>query len=514
MRLDENSIRWAIEHIKKQKDTDLFPKLKEYDYLFEDEAYLIEKMLEIDIENYVWQPYRRFIIPKDEYSYRAAIQLDPIDNLIIVAITYQFGQRIEDKRVSTAENKVFNYRFSPKSDGELYDKKEAWKNFWTVSQEKSKEYNYVVYIDIADFYNRIYHHTLENQLIDCEFENSVIKAIINMLKNTTQTTSQGIPVGPHSMHLYAEMCLIPLDDSLNTKGYDYCRYSDDIIVFVDTIVEGQIVIYELAKILDSLKLNMQRHKTKIFRQDEFQKYCEEMLKDNPINELESEMINIIRVYTTDPYATIGIGNINTIDKKVFSEERIDNILMSYLQQNKDYQRIRWLFRRLSNVGVGTAINSAVREMYELMPAISDVALYFASVAEGSDVILSDTGETLLELLERPIISSNEFFQITILNLFANTNKFNNISKLTGMYGRATDFMKRELILAGRTAGAKSWIREIKQDFQALGIWSQRALIMASELLMKDERKYFIQSAMQNQNNLSMQMISKYIKNKP
>ena len=139
VRLEDSSIRWAIEHIKKQKDTDLFPKLKEYDYLFEDEEYLVTKVLEIDIENYVWQPYRRFIIPKDEYSYRAAIQLDPIDNLIMVAITHQFGQKIEDKRVPITENKVFNYRFSPKSDGELYDKKEAWKNFWSVSKEKSKE---------------------------------------------------------------------------------------------------------------------------------------------------------------------------------------------------------------------------------------------------------------------------------------------------------------------------------------------------------------------------------------
>lgn len=90
---------------------------------------MVTKVLKIDIENYVWQPYRRFIIPKDEYPYRAAIQLDPIDNLIVVAITHQFGQKIEDKRVPITENKVFNYRFSPKSDGELYDKKEAWKNF-------------------------------------------------------------------------------------------------------------------------------------------------------------------------------------------------------------------------------------------------------------------------------------------------------------------------------------------------------------------------------------------------
>lgn len=513
VRLDEGSVRWAIGHIRQQRDTDLFPKLKEYDYLLEDEEYLVAEILKIDIENYVWQPYRRFIIPKDEYSYRAAIQLDPIDNLIMVAITHQFGKRIEDKRVPISENKVFNYRFSPKSNGELYDKKEAWKNFWSVSKEKGKEYGYVVYIDIADFYNRIYHHTLENQLIDCGFENSAIKAITNMLKNTTQTTSQGIPVGPHSMHLYAEMCLIALDDSLNSKGYNYCRYSDDILVFVDTVVQGQIVIYELAKMLDSLKLNMQRHKTKIYTKNEFQKHCDEMLNDNPINELEAEMIDIIKMYTADPYATIEIDNINDIDKEVFSEERIESILMGYLQQNKDYQRIRWLFRRLSSVGVGTAVNIAVREMDLLMPAISDVALYFASVADGSQGELNDTGEMLLELLKRPIISSNEFFQITILNLFANTNKFNHISKLIGMYGQSTDFIKRELILAGRTAEAKSWIREIKQDFQSLGIWSQRALIMASELLMIDERKYFNRSAMKNQNNLAIKVISRNITGK-
>ena len=40
---------------KKQKDTDLFPKLKEYGYLFEDEEYLATKILEIDIENYVYK---------------------------------------------------------------------------------------------------------------------------------------------------------------------------------------------------------------------------------------------------------------------------------------------------------------------------------------------------------------------------------------------------------------------------------------------------------------------------
>ncbi len=513
MKLEETSIKWAICHVKKQKDTDLFPSLKEYEILFENEEYLVGKLKEIEIENYNWQPYRRFIIPKDEYSYRVAIQLDPIDNILVVALTYQYGNKIEGKRLPIGDRKVFNYRFKPTSDGQMYDKKEAWKNFWNTSKEKIGQYNFAVYIDIADFYNRIYHHTLENQLIDCEFENQIIKSIKNMLQNTTQTASQGIPVGPHAMHLFAEMCLIPLDENLITKGYDYCRYSDDIIIFVNSKSEGQIVIYELAKVLDSLKLNMQRHKTKIYTKEEFLQKCSDMLKENPISELEEEMIKTINTYSSDPYAIIGIDNINDVDKEVFSEERIENILMNYLTENKDYQGIRFFFRRLSNVGVDSAINVTIREIDNLMPAISDIALYFSSVAQESNTVREDIGEKILGLLDNPIIRSNEFLQITILNLFANTDKFNHITRLVELYNNSSDYIKREIILAAYSSKQKSWIRELKQDYNRLGVWGQRALLIASELLPKDERKFFIQNVTLNTSNLSTEIIAKIVKDK-
>ncbi|MDE7254026.1 MAG: reverse transcriptase, partial [Acetatifactor sp.] len=99
MKLQETSIRWAINHIKKEKDTDLFPTLKEYEILFGNEEILVNRLKEIEIEEYNWQQYRRFIIPKDEYSYRVAIQLDPIDNILIVALIYQYGNRIEERRL-------------------------------------------------------------------------------------------------------------------------------------------------------------------------------------------------------------------------------------------------------------------------------------------------------------------------------------------------------------------------------------------------------------------------------
>lgn len=510
MKLDRMAIEWAIKHIEKQRDTDLFPRLKEYEILFQDKNMLIDELSQIDIGSYIWQPYRRFIIPKDEYSYRVAIQLDPIDNLLFVAITHQIGKQIEDKRVPEKENKVFNYRFNPNDDGELYYKKDAWKKFWNSAEEKMRNYKYAVYIDIADFYNRIYHHTLENQLIACEIQNQVVKAIKNLLQNTTQTASQGIPIGPHASHLYAEMCLIPIDDGLGYKGYDFCRYSDDIIIFVDTETQARIVIYEMAKMLDSLKLNMQRHKTRIYKKEEFLNYCHDMKNDNPINELEEEMIKTLEKYSSDPYSTIGLSTIEELDRIVFGKEKIENILNEYLAESPDYQRIRWLFRRLSKIGIDTAVELAISRFDELIPAINDIALYFVSVAENSNSVLQKTGRDIIALLDKKIIKSNEFFQITLLSLFANTNKFNNISSLLGMFNGSSDLVKREIILAAFETKTVSWIRDIKQEYYNLGLWGQRAVLMASVLLPKDERKFFIQSVMVGQMNKTASIISKIV----
>jgi len=511
MNLSVNTFKWVLKHIKKDKDTDLFPKLKEYEILFSNEADLINELSKIDIGNYTWQPYRRFIIPKDEFSYRVAMQLDPIDSILFEAIIYEYGMNIENKRIPINENKVFNYRFKPDDTGALYNKKDSWKNFWNISKSKVDGYKYAVYIDIDDFYNRIYHHTLENQMMECCFPNQIIKAIKKLLQNTTQTVSQGIPIGPHASHILAEMCLIPIDDGLKLKGYNFCRYSDDIIIFAKDETDAKLIIYEMAKMLDSLKLTMQRHKTKIFTCEEFKEHCDKMLDDDPINDLEKNMILTMNKYTTNPYEMINYLKLEESDKLVFSEDNIKEILNNYLCEKPDYQRIRWLYKRLAKIGTNTILDYTIDNIDKLMPAINDIALYFISIANASDVLLHETGNKLIKLLDNDIIKSNEFFQITILSLFENTEKFNNISVLIGRFLGTSDNIKREIILAAFIAKATPWIRDIKQEYNNLGIWSKRAFLIASTLLPKDERKFFIQSVSNGISNMTLSLLEKYIK---
>lgn len=507
--LKRESIMRAIAHISLYGDTDLFPQLKEFEILFNDKDKLTDELVDIDLENYIWQPYRRFIIPKDDVSYRVSIQLDPIDSILFEAIAFEYGSLIEMKRVSQAERIVFSNRFDPNDVGQLYNKKDSWKNYWTTIEHKANFYPYAVYIDIADFYNRIYHHTLENQMTECNFPNQIMKAIKKLIQSTTQTVSQGIPVGPHASHILAEMYLIPLDEGLKLKGYDFCRYVDDIFIFAQNEMQAKLIIYEMAKMIDSLKLTMQRQKTKIFNAEELHLHCERMKDDDPINDLEKNIIGVVDKYlANDPYQLIDFKELSELEKMVFSEENIESLINEYINEHTGYQRIRWLYKRLAKVGVDTALKCTLNNINSLMPVMNDIALYFASVAYISERTLSDIGLELLHLLDHEIIKSNEFFQLTILNLFTESNRFNNIASLLRIYSGANDHAKREIILAAHTSNAVSWIREIKHEYNNLGIWSKRALVIASSILPRDERKYFLNS-LTDTSNFCQNYLKKY-----
>ncbi len=514
MKLNENSIRWAFTHILHEKDTDLFPRLIEYDLFESNIDTIVNELKDIDIGSYNWQPHRKFLIPKGEFSYRVATQLDPIDSILFAAIIYEYGNLIEKLRVPIEQNKVFNYRFQPTSEGSLYNKKNAWNNFWTNAQEKSKKYKFVIVLDIADFYNQIYHHTLENQLIECRFPNQIIKALKNMLQSTTQTVSRGIPVGPHASHLLAEMCLIQIDDNLILKGLDFCRYADDIVLFANSEKEMKLLIYEMVKLLDSSKLMLQQQKTKRLSVEEFQKYCNDMIFDDPINEFEQVIGSVLENYAIGPYEIVEDFEEYEEIGLVFSDENIEEVIQGHLKNapSIDYPKIKWLYNRFSQFGVTNALSITIKYLDELMPALNTISQYFLSVADTSEVDLYEDGKKLFLLLDDDFVRSNKYIQICILSLFSHSDKFNCIDKLIKLYSNSDNNVKREIILSlYRVKKGSSWIREIKQEYESLDIWAKRALAIASSLLPKDERKFFIND-INRSDNLAESIILDYVKN--
>lgn len=494
MKLKKESIIWAMNHVFQESDTDLFPKPKEIDLIYSHRDNIAPRLAEVDLGNYIWKSCRRFIIPKTELSYRVATQLDPLDSILLAAMIYEFGGEIEKRRIPIDEEKVFNYRFNPSEDGYLYSGFESWDKFWEACKLKAQQFKYAIYVDITDFYNQIYHHVIENQLNESKFPNAIKKAIMNLLASVTQGVSRGIPIGPHSVHILAEMSLIPVDNSLVTRGIDFCRYSDDLVMFCDDEIEAQKLIYEIATILDKQqRLTLQNQKTNIYISEEFIKICDENLKDNPIDELEEEMINILREYTSGGYASTLVKKIPQEKMAIFSEENIEKLLDKYLEQEQpNFVRIRWFLRKLSIIGTPNAISYISKNINSLFPAISEISRYFISIANQQNKPMHEVGENLISLLDNEIIKINEFFLISILSLFASTVHFNHIDKVIRLYRNSSELVKRKVILAAYEADKSDWLRELKEDYPRLDTWSQRALLIASSKFPADEKKFYLQ----------------------
>lgn len=515
MKLKDDSIRWAIKHIDKESDTDLFPKPIEIEIFKEIEDKVVDCLKALDIGNYKWNPSRRFIIPKTDLSYRLATQLDPIDSIMLTAIIYEYGHLIENKRRPITENRVFNYRFSPNSDGYLYDRDNAWKNFWDSCKNKISKYKYAVYLDISDFYNQIYHHVVENQLIYCGFKNEVKNSIRALLESLTQKVSRGIPIGPHSVHLIAEMCLIPVDESLLVKGYEFCRFSDDIIIFCNDEIDAKIAVYDMAEILDKQqRLVLQKQKTKIFNSEEFVLYCEQMLTDNPINELEKELLEVLRKHSTGMYVSAKIEDLSDEELKMFTKEKIEKVLNEYLDEDEpNYTRLRWFYRRLSQLGIPQAVEFSIKNIDNLIPVISDISQYFISVSNRSKTDLHEIGDDVFKILSNKLIASNEFLQISLVSIFSNSTRFNHLDKLIKLYKSSSENIKRKIIISAYLADAGAWVRELKEDYPRLDIWSRRALAIAATKLPAEERKFYIGNLREFSKSISEDLIIEWARNK-
>ncbi len=486
------SLEWAVDFVQAHSDGDLFPKVLEVDAVAAEKAHFVGQIAGADLGNFPPGSCRRFIVPKDEISYRQATQLDPQDSIILSALIFQYGQQIEDLRLPAT--RVFSYRFKPTLPDGLYSSKTAWNNFWSAAAIHASRCAKVLYCDIADFYNQVYHHTVENQLISAGLPNQAVKWIVSLLESTTAGVSRGVPVGPHPIHLIAEATLVPVDNSLVAAGVKFIRYADDIIVFCKSDKEAKTALSTIATVLDKQqRLTLQRHKTRYYAPDDFRRLCGQMIEDRPINSDEKSLLALITKYSGgNPYKTISFSQVSTDDWAAISPESIRRVIEEYIASDPvDYIRLRWFYRRLAQIGHPGAIEVSLDHLDELGPCFANICFYLASVQSVSPVDWKRVGSMLLKLLRAPEVKSSEYFRLLVLSLFSRNEHINHFARLHKLFQSSDAFVRREVILAARVNGALDWVRELKEAYPSMDPWQQRAMLFAIAGLAKDERKYFI-----------------------
>src|SRR5579859_4589652 len=94
-----DSLNWALLHIEKFGDTDLFPPLFEFELVRRRWSDFLSVLSRINIQDYKWHTPRQWLIPKDQISFRTGTQLYPIDAIVFTAWIYDCASSIESLRV-------------------------------------------------------------------------------------------------------------------------------------------------------------------------------------------------------------------------------------------------------------------------------------------------------------------------------------------------------------------------------------------------------------------------------
>jgi hypothetical protein len=496
IKLPKSAYIYALKHLMKEGDTDLFPTAFEIQALKYNWPTIIDQLNNLDLSSYEWSGGRRFVIPTGRLSFRNATQLEPLDSLVITALIKTFGKKIEGSRVPIKERQVFSYRFEPKADGSLYGGSSSWHEFWQTSLNKAAGggVKWVAIADITDYYNQIYHHVLANQLIQAGVPKAVTAIIEKRFLGTlTHGVSRGIPVGPHSMHLLAGCALIPIDQSLISRGYDFCRYADDFHFFCKSQEEARVALFDFADTLDKQqRLTIQKQKVRVMPAEEFINHANSMLIDRPLNEDEKEILKVIGKYSSGPYENVSLDSLSAEDLNAVASDVLTPLFELYLGSEPiNYPRIGWLLRRLTQVGAPGAVDFTLEHISDLAPALGDVSRYLMRASPNYSGDMNATGQLILDALDHPLIEHSEYVMMILFSLFATIPKLNHINEVTARYQDSPPSVRREIMFAAGTARQGHWVKEQKDDFTGGDPWTRRALIYAARSLPGDEADHWL-----------------------
>lgn len=500
LKLNGNSLDWALNNINIYGDTNIFPKPFEFEAINENWSDVKNYLSNINVYSEGIRQYRTAVTPKSRLGFRISTQLDPLDAIIYNAILFEINEDIEKARLPKELEVVYSFRLSPNSDGTLYDNQFNWDSFNKKAEEYvlSEKFAYVVVTDIADFYHSIYLHYVETILRECVVKSgkaSHAETLINIVKAMyIKQTHKGLPVGPQFSRVVAELILDEVDRVLLDEGFTFIRYVDDYRIFCNYEDEAYEKLIFLAQTLYDLRnLKLNENKTHILGLDKFtQVYLitpKERVEESGINRFY-ELVEELGI-SLNPYVDIDFDSFDEEDIKKLQELNLVKLLKEELDNEKvNFGSINILLGNLARMDNTQAAEIVLNEnnFIKLFPILKSIINYLKRVKSFTIEQKHEIGREVIELMENSFVGKLNFNRMWLLNLFASDEVWGNEGKFIELMKLYKDDMtQRELMLAlGRSKNIR-YFRVTKSREMVSNIWSKRAYIAAISCLPKSER---------------------------
>ncbi|MBJ6361638.1 RNA-directed DNA polymerase [Paenibacillus sp. GCM10012307] len=500
LKLQERSYDWALKHIEKYGDTDIFPLPFEFAAI---RAYwdseIKTEITQQNLLNWELRSYRRLLTPKHRYGFRISTQLDPLDSIIFTSLIYEIGQDIENFRIPKDQNIAFSSRFDPDNEGRMYDPNFNWQAFQDHCTDtvQSGDYEYVVVADIADFFPRIYSHPLEQALGEATTKTNHVKALKKCLSQLNGSVSYGIPVGQSASRLLADLVLNDVDRGLISEGLKHCRFVDDFRIFCKSEKEALGALGILANLLfENHGLTLQQHKTRVMTVENFESKILGSERDREINGLSEQFHEILSdVIILNPYDSFDFEELGADVQEQIKRLNLEGILESHLEEAEDIDisLVKFLLKRLTQIGSPDSVDCLLRNINKLYPVLKEVMVYFQTI-DIDAYTKNRIGAELLNLCTDSIVGHLEYNRIWILSTFTYNNEWNNNERFTRLFTELTDqYCQRELILAIGRAGLDHWFRSRRRNVSELTPWIKRAFLAGASCLPGDQAQHWYRS---------------------
>jgi hypothetical protein len=214
--------------------------------------------------------------PKNPFAVRPIARLTVHDRLVYDTLVFAIADLIEKQ----LRESVFSARWG--RDGE-----EFWSpvNSWVSMQQRGVEIIggnpfQLARTDIVSFYEHIDVSTLAIDIQAVGASAAVTERLVRYLHMFQRSShAWGIPQGPDASGILANIYLLPIDEFVHRAGFQYLRYSDDMMLF-DTDRESlRNALLEINSILRSRRLSMSGAKTRIYDHSESVTQLEDLEKD-------------------------------------------------------------------------------------------------------------------------------------------------------------------------------------------------------------------------------------------
>lgn len=493
-RLSTASLERAIEHISTFGDTDVFPHPIEAAFLIERKKEIAAELSVLDLETFEPAQAIETIAPKSRWGFRIVHQLPLLETLLYTAAAIEIGADVENIKRPINEFGPFGYRFdNTKTEASLFVSNRSYKDWlqWQREQIQQNTYTHVVATDIADFYQRIYFHRIEN-ILDVATDRKGVKSFIEkLIKRIRGKQSYGIPVGGSASRIIAEAILSDADSALADEGLIFTRFVDDYRIFLTSDQTPYVALAFLAEHLATTEgLSLNNQKTKVWDAKEFENALSDQ-QDDVFDKAGQEAIESLThsIYFDEEPDEAEIESIRALNLVQMLEDELD-------QDYWDFGKIRLIFLGLRLTKNADALDLVLKRFDDLLPFVKEFVLLVDALDSAGVELNEEIQSRVIQLLEAGAAGSVPTIQVWLLELFVRGCFEIDHKTLTKVVASNTLSQRQSFLIRGLN-GDVNFFRRNKTRFEELNVFEKGHFMLGATCLPRDEFTNWISAVKPN-----------------